>query len=82
MKQKVLHNKRHGLADITTSHRNEVLFFANAHFLFLNFNADTHLAHFALSQRYKPPNGKTKRAKFPNAPKNGGNNFDYQKLLH
>ncbi|MBK7389252.1 MAG: hypothetical protein IPI23_09355 [Bacteroidetes bacterium] len=31
-----------------TSQRNEVLFFANAHFLFFNFNASAHCTHLPL----------------------------------
>ena len=48
MKPNFLDNIRQRLTARPTSQRNEVLFFATAHFLFFNFMATAHLAHCLL----------------------------------
>jgi hypothetical protein len=48
MKRTFLDNIIEGLTAIPTSQRNEVLFFANAHFLFFNFYAPAHCTHLPL----------------------------------
>jgi hypothetical protein len=48
MKLKFFNTKPKNWADIPTSQRKEVLFFANAHFLIFNFIANTHCTHLPL----------------------------------
>jgi hypothetical protein len=48
MKRTFLDNKTERLTARPTSQRNEVLFFANAHFLFFNFSANPHCTHLPL----------------------------------
>ena len=50
----------------TTSQRNEVLFFANPHFLFFNFNATAHCTHLPLlACTQSQPKSKVKRVQSP-----------------
>jgi hypothetical protein len=55
------------MTEITTSQRNEVLFFATAHFLFFNFLATAQVAHLLLPQRYKPTRRQKQKSHFSNA---------------
>ena len=55
------------LTVIPTSQRNEVLFFANAHFLFFNFLAAAQVAHFVLPLKHKPTQRQNKKSHFSNA---------------
>ena len=48
MKRTFFNTKPNGLTDIPTIQRNEVLFFANAHFLFFNFSDTAHCSHLPL----------------------------------
>jgi len=48
MKQTFFDDITNRLTARTTSLRNEVLFFANPHFLFFNFNATAHCTHLPL----------------------------------
>jgi hypothetical protein len=48
MKRTFLDNITEQLTARPTSQRNEVLFFADPHFLFFNFFANAHLAHLVL----------------------------------
>jgi len=47
-----------------TSQRKEVLFFATAHFLFLNFLATAQVAHFVLQHPHKPTQRQNKKSHF------------------
>ena len=54
-----------GLTAKQDSQLKEVLFFANAHFLFFNFTADAHLAHCLLPAHAQiKQKGKNQRTKF------------------
>jgi len=66
MKRTVSHIKSN-LTARHNSQRNEVLFFCQRSFLFFNFIADTHLAHFVLPQTQKPTLAKQKEPNFANA---------------
>ena len=55
MKQEIYYNRTFGRTDKHTTQRREVLFFATAHFLFFNFNANTHLAHLVLPDTQADP---------------------------
>jgi hypothetical protein len=58
-------NKLRG-TDRHTSRPEEVLFFANAHFLFFNFTADAHLAHLPLSPTSQTNNrGQSQKSQIP-----------------
>lgn len=56
-----------GLNTNPTSQRKEVLFFCQRSFLFFNFIADTHLAHFVLPQTHKLTQAKQEEPNFSNA---------------
>jgi len=62
MQQVILDNITFGRTDKHTTQRKEVLFFATAHFLFFNFIADTHLAHFVLPLTHKPTQRQNKKS--------------------
>lgn len=54
-------------SDLTARHdsqRNEVLFFATAHFLFFNFLAAAQVAHFVLPQPHNPTQRQNKMCHF------------------
>jgi hypothetical protein len=62
MKSNFWNNIRQRLTARPNSQRNEVLFFANAHFLFFNFIPDTHLVHFVLPLTHKPTQRQNKKS--------------------
>lgn len=64
MKRTFFDTEPSDLIALSDSQRNEVLFFATAHFLFFNFLATAQVAHFVLPQHTTHHRGKTKRATF------------------
>jgi hypothetical protein len=65
MKRTILDNIAERLTAKPTSQRNEVLFFADPHFLFFNFIADTHLAHLVLPDTQADASQNQKSQIFP-----------------
>jgi hypothetical protein len=66
MKRTFLNNITERLTARATSLRNEVLFFANAHFLFFNFNTTAHCTHLPLlADPQANPKSKVKRVQSP-----------------
>ena len=55
MKRTILNYINNRLTARPTSQRNEVLFFADTHFLFFNFFASAHLAHLVLPDTQADP---------------------------
>jgi len=56
--------KRTDMTALTDSQRNEVLFFATAHFLFFNFLAAAQVAHFVLPLTHMPTQKQNKKSHF------------------
>jgi hypothetical protein len=75
MKLTILDNITERLTAKPTSQRNEVLFFADPHFLFFNFRAPTHLAHLVLPDTQSNPSQNQKSQIFPSFTKTI--TFDY-----
>ncbi len=65
MKRTILDILANRLTARPTSQRNEVLFFADPHFLFFNFRATTHLAHLVLPATQPDPSQNQKSQIFP-----------------
>lgn len=64
MKGTFLNNEISGLTAQHDIQRNEVSFFATAHFLFFNFMTDTQVAHFVLPLTHKPTQRQNKKSHF------------------
>jgi hypothetical protein len=64
MKPSFLDNITERLTAKATSQRNEVLFFATAHFLFFNFIAAAQVAHFVLPLTHKATQRQNKKSHF------------------
>jgi hypothetical protein len=65
MKRTILDNITERLTAKPTSKRNEVLFFADSHFLFFNFFASSHLVHLVLPATQADPSQNQKSQILP-----------------
>jgi hypothetical protein len=65
MKRTFFDTELYRLTALSDSQRNEVLFFATAHFLFFNFLAAAQVAHFVLPLTLKPTQSQNKKSHFP-----------------
>jgi len=68
MKRTILDNITERLTARPTSQRNEVLFFATAHFLFFNFSATAHCSHLFCLQTHQPTLRQKHKRAIPTAP--------------